>query len=682
MKHTKYLAIVTLLLQAFAINVFASGFSDSPTQKHSYFYSAKEELNNMLSGKTPISYEKAIFIIENAYWGNQISYTDFQSQLDLHTKNIQTIIEANRNEVDQNFKPSLLESVEHKKVVYEKALANWAIFSYITDTTFFVGKNKILYHFPFSYSTNDPLGTLDWSNTQVVNLLDTKKGNCFALASLFKIFSERLNSGANICTAPGHIYIRHADSKGILHNVELATRSFPGTGSLETLTHTTNEATINGISLRMLDIKESVALSLVYLAKGYQYSFAIKDDTFLLQCSELALKYDSLNLNAMLLKAEVLESRLINRNKNISQLQSDKAFNEYEKLVSHIFQLGYREMPLEMKNFVIAKLRNDSSAIILKDHTPQPYKHLGVKNDRYATLSWGLFDEMMVTKPLEQYHRTVFDTKKKKISKFISEDTLYNKYPIDMVVFAWSIDPLYAKFPSLSPYVAFANNPILFIDADGKEISIKDPNTGKVCIFKPGDPVPDGASQFVNNVYASLNHLYTNGGEASVNLINDLVSDKGYNVTIKETQAIGSGKTSYAPNQTIKFNPNEGLIVGGENDGNNKQSPALGLLHELDHANEHRTLLGDLKDAKAGGDKAGIKSAKNAINDFWTGDAEEERVVSGLEKTVAKTLKEGFRNSYDDVKGVMKTAGPTTTKAGVATPKEQRQINKTNKSLE
>lgn len=472
MKQTNIFAIVaTMLLQlAIATNLFAGEISDSLAKQKSFFYSAKQELNDMLLGKIPLDYERAIFIIEDAYWENRNDYSFYQSILDFHTENILRIISAKTDET-QNFKPTLLETEEQKRAKYDRALTNWAIFSYMTDTSLFVGSNKTFLHLPFKYSTNDPLGTLNWRNTQVFNLLDSKnkKGNCFALVSLFKIFSERLSSEANICTAPGHIYIRHADNKGIYHNVELATRSFPGTGSMEVLTYTTDEATKNGISLRELGLKQSIALCLVYLAKGYEYKFKIKDDDFILKCAELTLQHDSLNLNAMLLKSEVLEQRIINKNKTIAQLQTDKQFKEYEKLISHLYKLGYREMPLEMKNLVISRLRNDTTPIIVKDHTPQPFKNLGVKDTRYATLSWGLFDEMHEEKPFEKFQRTVFDTKKRKISKFVPEDTTYNKYPIDMVVFAWNIDPLAAKYPFVSPYVFVNNNPILYKDPDGRE---------------------------------------------------------------------------------------------------------------------------------------------------------------------------------------------------------------------
>lgn len=352
-KSKSIISIAIVLLQfAFATTLFAGNNPDSNQKK--YFLSAQAELNDMLSGKTTLNYERAIFIMENAYYDNKINFNDYEEKIEHHLQCIKSIAINNNAKSSQDFKASLLETTEAKQIKYFKAITNFSIFKYLTDTTFFVDGNKISYRLPYSYSYEDPLATADWKNSQVFSLLDpeTKKGNCFALASLFKIFSERLNSEANICTAPGHIYIRHADDKGIFYNVELATHSFPGTGTIETLTYTTDDATKNEISLRELDLKQSVALCLVYLAKGYEYKFGIKDDDFILHCSELALQYDSLNLNAMLLKAEVLEERIIKKNKTISQLQDDKEFHQYEKLVSHLYQLGYREMPIEMKNYV------------------------------------------------------------------------------------------------------------------------------------------------------------------------------------------------------------------------------------------------------------------------------------------------------------------------------------------
>ena len=58
----------------------------------------------------------------------------------------------------------------------------------------------------------------------------------------------------------------------------------------------------------------------------------------------------------------------------------------------------------------------------------------------------------------------------KKIITFKDADLLYTDYMFDLTTCALSIDPLAAKYPMLSPYHCFANNPIIYIDPDGRDI--------------------------------------------------------------------------------------------------------------------------------------------------------------------------------------------------------------------
>lgn len=524
----KITTILTIVLLQTA-TLFANNENDTLSKQKQCFYDAKTEIENMLSGKIPLDYERAVFITENAYWNNQADYELFKLVIDLHSINISKLINLELSMNPKTFESTLLETKEQKETKYLNNIKNWAIYKYMTDTTFFFDKKMSVHHLPYSYSVNDPLGTLDWKNSQVFNLLtkNVMRGNCYALTSLYKIFSERLNSDANIGTAPGHIYITHIDQKGTHYNIELASRAFPGAGSIMTLTYTPIEAVRNGIAMRTLDLKQSVALCLIYLAKGYEHKFDAKTDDFLYQCAETTLKYDSLNLNAMLLKAEVLEEKIVNNNKTIAQLQTNKEFKEYQHLIVTLFEKGYREMPLDMKNLIINRLQNDSIGLILTDHTPKGFQTINPKDDRYATLSWGMFDEVHEPKLIEQYGRALLNTKTKKITKFVIADTLYNNYPIDPVVFAWQIDPLASKYPHMSPYAAFNDNPIWYVDLDGRE--------GIVVSGSPGNPNDGGHGNQLHFLVNGLDrakdakkHTQRKGEKVTWLIYNDPTSGAGF----------------------------------------------------------------------------------------------------------------------------------------------------------
>jgi hypothetical protein len=511
----------------------------------SVFQTAKQEIENMLSGKIPLSYERAIFITENAYWKNELSEVEFSELISFHTENIRRLIQANSTKTEKDFTATILKSSEKQLSEYQAALTNYAIFLYMTDTTFFIDKKQIKYHQPFIYSNQDPLGTVDFTNTQVNKLLygERQQGNCFALTSLFRIFSERLKSDAIICTAPGHIYIRHADDRGIYHNVELGSKTFPGAGTISTITYTTDQALRSNISLRELSLQQSVGLCLIYLAKGYEYQSGEKGSDFALQCAELALQNDSLNLNAMLLKSEVLETRLINKGKSVAQLQNDKQFQEYQKLITHLFDLGYREMPSEQKRMIIEKLRNPDMMIAHYSKMQEKSKEKSFET-RTATLSWGLFDEEMKTKTTEVFGRTSFNSSAKKITNFISLDSSSQGYPIDLTVFAWQVDPLAAKFPSMSPYAAFGNNPIIYVDPDGKANTI-------YLVMLPSSKTEltkTDAKAIQEKIYQNLKNM----GLENVNIVvyDEEANGKfdGANLD-KSDVAVGLG----SPNEGIKF---------------------------------------------------------------------------------------------------------------------------------
>jgi hypothetical protein len=198
---------------------------------------------------------------------------------------------------------------------------------------------------------------------------------------------------------------------------------------------------------------------------------------------------------------------------NIAQLQTDKQFKQYENLIVSLFNNGYREMPLDMKNLIVNRLQKDSMGFIMTDHTPKGFQSINPSDDRYATLSNGIFDEVHEPKLIEQYNHTLLNTQTRKISKFVASDTLYNKYNFDPVVFAWCIDPLAAKYPYLSPYVAFADNPILFFDNDGRKIYDANGKPVEITITTSAEGVPTAKYNFdPSTTEEQRNQFYANAG--------------------------------------------------------------------------------------------------------------------------------------------------------------------------
>ena len=166
------------------------------TKAEQHFYDAKGILESMLKGETPISYEKAIFTLENAYYSNELSFEVYQSLLDIQTLMITSLREKGRTKQSSDFKSTFYESKETLETYYNDVLSNWAIFTFMTDTNTFLLPNtqEEIVTLPFEYSDEDPLATKNWTNSQTIGLFNNGKGNCFAQASLFLIFHSDAKS--------------------------------------------------------------------------------------------------------------------------------------------------------------------------------------------------------------------------------------------------------------------------------------------------------------------------------------------------------------------------------------------------------------------------------------------------------------------------------------------------------
>jgi hypothetical protein len=412
-------------------------------------------------------------------------------------------------------------------------------------------------------------------------LSNEKQGNCYSLAVLFKLFSDRLQSDARLTITLHHIYIQNRNQRGGFYNVELASKTFPGDGTIQTLTYTTNTSIMNGMAQRMLSDKEAVALNLIYLAKAYQHKYKDNTNDFLLQCADLAFKYDTLSMNALLLKAEVTENRLLAAMKinKITTLpkartnpQTQKLIKIYEDQLSNLYALGYREIPKEIEKNILAHIQHRNEGYILKDQTPNPFASIKAKT-RYKTLSNGLFDEMHEAVDTIQYYHALLNTKTKKIIKLLPIEAS-DEYKVDPVVFALSVDPLSDKYPNISPYAYCAWNPVVLTDPDGRKIVIVDPESGKRISYSANMKIKKNYSRFVSDAINGLNFL-NNNPENGINRVAETIKAENTLKIVKSKD----GETNYVgTEQTLSWENTK-----ADDFGEGVQSAIIGLAHDFDH---------------------------------------------------------------------------------------------------
>lgn len=110
-------------------------------------------------------------------------------------------------------------------------------------------------------------------------------------------------------------------------------------------------------------------------------------------------------------------------------------------------------------------------------HAQSPSTEYGVKA-KLLTLSDGKYDEYFSEDSILQIGTVLFNTNTDKIVAFIRQDTSYSEATLKPEVSSrWlSPDPLAAKYPYCSPYNFALNDPILYLDPDGRDVFIAGSN--------------------------------------------------------------------------------------------------------------------------------------------------------------------------------------------------------------
>ena len=111
-------------------------------------------------------------------------------------------------------------------------------------------------------------------------------------------------------------------------------------------------------------------------------------------------------------------------------------------------------------------------------HAQQPFERFGIKV-KVATLSNGRYPEFFHNDSLRRIGSVVYNTRLRRIAYLLPGDSLMGRARPEVTSRWFSPDPLAEKYLFLSPYVFVDNNPIRYMDPDGREIVGTDGNPVK-----------------------------------------------------------------------------------------------------------------------------------------------------------------------------------------------------------
>ena len=318
-------------------------FSRLICQENRFYADAYQTLDNMLLNKKKYSFRTAVWNLENAYEQGKIDTLELNRKVKLLSHFCNIIIknrELNYQEKDK-----------------DKVSKYASIFTTMcTETPVIIGNDTLQYK-PFQYDFEDVFGHQELSNLFVSKLLNTHKGNCNSMPYLYKILAEELGVTANLALAPNHIYIKHNIKSIGWYNTELTSGIFPQDSWLMASGFIHLNAIQNGVFLKALSDKESLALLLVDLGNAYNRSFPDNEGSFVLKCAERAIQVHPYLANALLLQAETHKKQFqkimneLNTKDIQATLKNPKANELFElmnKEYTHIHEIGYRSMPEEM----------------------------------------------------------------------------------------------------------------------------------------------------------------------------------------------------------------------------------------------------------------------------------------------------------------------------------------------
>lgn len=295
---------------------------------------AYKKIQAMYRGDTKYNFKEAVFLIENAYFNNQLKYNWYLKQIDEKKKLVKKWM----------LKEKLDTSLSLSK--------NYAIQKLFTSTyTEKSTDGKVKVNPAIKYDFEDFMGRKNYTKMFVTKLLKSNTGQCHSMPQLTRIIAEEVGTKAYLAYAPEHLYIKFLDINGNTYNFETTNGMNTSEQFIYESGYVSTLAVKNHLYMDTLTQEKEFSLLLFDLASGYLTKHGI--DEFLLEVIDCSIECDRSNIHAIELKAAVY-TVLAERARQINKLNSPEAvkrnsevrsyFDKRNSLYAQIDNSGYQKM--------------------------------------------------------------------------------------------------------------------------------------------------------------------------------------------------------------------------------------------------------------------------------------------------------------------------------------------------
>ena len=223
---------------------------------------------------------------------------------------------------------------------------------------------------PFSYDLDDPLGQIP-ENQLLSTYLETRKGNCVSMPTLFLALMERVDPNVPFhgVNAPLHLFCRLKDRQtGDVWNVEATNNGSPARNQwyIDQM-DITQEAVDSGIYLKQLSKKDYIAELINILIRKERYK---ENYEKALQYTELSLRLSPNSINGLVHKSALLAWKGYELQKALKMKGEDRISpDDHKKLEAYSIEsekywnkglsLGWRPETKEQRDKYLNEIKNE-----------------------------------------------------------------------------------------------------------------------------------------------------------------------------------------------------------------------------------------------------------------------------------------------------------------------------------